>query len=85
MNKIFILTIVDLDNVGYQTKDVELFSNKETATERMRKLYLEDCKHWGIKDPYDKDTLFHGFSDDYAYIFGESYYDIFEKEIGIVA
>ena len=88
MNKIYILTIVDLDGYGYNPKDVEVFPTEEMATERMRELYLKDCKKWGIENPYDDDSdgLMHQFCEGaYAYIFGEHYYDIFEKEIGIVA
>ena len=85
MKKIYILTINDLNNVGYNCKDVEVFANKEDATERMRELYLDAFNNcWGNnenEDPYDKNTMDYQFADNFAYIFGEYYLDIFEKEV----
>ena len=81
MKKIYILVINDLRNVGYNCKGVEVFTKKEDATERMRELYIENCKELWIDAPYDVDTIEHQFTNDFAYIFGEYYYDIFEKEV----
>ena len=39
--KIYILTIVDLQNVGFNPKDVEVFTDSTKANERMKELYLE--------------------------------------------
>lgn len=81
MKKIYILVINDLRNVGYNCKGVEVFTKKEDATERMRELYIENCKELGIDYPYEEDTIEHQFTNDFAYIFGEYYYDIFDKEV----
>jgi len=81
--KIYVLSIIDLENVGYSTKDVEVYTNKEEATESMRKQYLKTCEEWGIDDPYEDDNMDHSFTSNYAFIFGEHYWDIFEKEITI--
>lgn len=49
----------------------------------MRKQYLEKFKelHDANEDPYAPDTMDYQFTDDYAYLFGEYYWDIFEREI----
>lgn len=83
--KIYILVINDLRNVGYNCKDVEVFTDEPSATERMTELYLNAFKDYygedsGI-DPFDEDTMDYQLTGKYAYIFGEYYFDIFEKEI----
>lgn len=81
--KIYILAINDLHNVGYNCKDVEVFTKKEDATRRMRELYLKASKelHDADEDPYAPDTMDYQFESSYAYFFREYYWDIFEKEI----
>ena len=80
--KIFILVINDLRHVGYNCKDVEVFTEVKKATERMRELYLKACEEMGVEDPYAENTLNNAFAEDsYAYVFGECYLDIFEKEV----
>jgi len=82
MKKIYILVINDLRNVGYNCKDVEVFTKKEDATRRMRELYLKAFKECRgeDEDPYDG-GLDYQYTKDYSYIFGEYYFDIFEKEV----
>lgn len=41
--KIYILTFVDLNNVGYNPKDVEVFKTREEAVKRM----IDDYKSKG--------------------------------------
>lgn len=84
MKKIYILTINDLHNVGYQTKDIEVFTDKPSATERMKELFVKAFKeiYGEDEDPFDEsNTIDHQFTGDFAFIFGEYYLDIFEKEI----
>ena len=80
--KIYILAINDLHNVGYNCKDVEVFTKKEDATRRMRELYLNAFKecYGDEEDPYDG-GLDYQYTKDYSYIFGEYYFDIFEKDV----
>lgn len=81
--KIYILTIIDLRDVGYNCKDVKVYTDKASATEEMRKQYLEKFKELrdADEDPYAPDTMDYQFEPSYAYLFGEYYWDIFEKEI----
>lgn len=79
--KIFILTNIDLCEVGYNAKDVEVFTEKEKATERMRELYVAACEKCDIKDPFEQHSIMNECSDDFAYVFGKYYFDIFEKEV----
>lgn len=81
--KIYILTIVDLERVGFNPKDVEVFTDADKANERMKELYLEQCERYGIKEPFNEDAM--GF--DYGYGEGsyayttDHYFDIFAKEV----
>lgn len=83
MKKIYILVFNDLRNCGYNCKDVKVYTDKASATEEMRKQYLEKFKelHNTDEDPYVQHTMDYQFTDGYAYLFGEYYWDIFEKEI----
>lgn len=83
MKKIYILVFNDLRNNGYNCKDIKVYTDKVSATEEMRKQYLEKFKelHDANEDPYAPDTMDYQFTDDYAYLFGEYYWDIFEREI----
>lgn len=77
---IYILTIADYENYGYGTMNADVFFTKEEATEKMREQYLERCNEWKITEPYNNSDSW-SFTDDYAYISGEFYWDIFTKEI----
>jgi hypothetical protein len=84
MKKIYILVINDLRNVGYNCKDVEVFTDEPSATERMTELYLKAFKECRgeDEDPFDNGNhIDYQHTGRYAYIFGEYYFDIFEKEI----
>ena len=82
--KIYILTVVDLEKVGYQCSDVRVFNNLEEANEVMASEYNERCKEWDIEDPFEQGTLEFGYDKyNFAFVFGECYWDIFEKEIEI--
>ena len=84
MRKIFVLVLVDLDNVGYNAKSVDVFPNVECANAEMKKQYLEKCKEELIDNPMNQNSMDYQFSENmYAYIFGKYYWDIFEKEIDI--
>lgn len=76
--KIYILTFVDLNNVGYNPKGVEVFKTREEAVKRM----VDAFKAKGGKN-INTATMIDDNCDNYsyAYIFGEYYWDIFEKEI----
>ena len=81
--KIYILTIVDLENVGFNPKDVEVFTDYTKANERMKELYLEQCKKYGIAEPFNEGAMGcdYGYGEgSYAYT-TDHYFDIFEKEI----
>jgi hypothetical protein len=82
--KIYILAINDLHNVGYNCKDVEVFTKKEDATRRMRELYLnafKECYGDSDADPFEENVMDYQYTKDFSYIFGEYYFDIFEKEV----
>jgi hypothetical protein len=80
--KIYVLTIVDLERVGFNPKDVEVYTDMDSAVASMRKQYLEAFEKWGNgKDPDAQDDSDYQFTNHYAYIFGEHYWDIFEKEV----
>lgn len=93
MKKIYILTIIDLRNNGYNCKDVKVYTDKASAIEEMRNQYLEKFKelHDADEDPYAPDTMDYQFDSSYvfvregacafAYLFGEYYWDIFEREV----
>ena len=83
MKKIYILTINDIRNTGYNCKDVEVFTEKKNATARMRELYLKAYKDvFGDEgDPYEQDSMDYQYTKDFAFVFGEYYLDIFEKEV----
>ena len=85
---LYILVINDLRNVGFNAKDVEVFTEVKKATERMRELYLVACKDCHITDPFDENdglSMEHQFVEDgYAYVFGEYYFDIFKKEVSVL-
>lgn len=83
--KIYVLTIVDLRNVGFNAKDVEVFTDKGKASARMYQLYNDFAKDYGIEDPFDGEGgITYDFNaEGYAYVFGEYYLDIFEKEIEV--
>lgn len=76
--KIYILSILDLNNYGFGTKDVEVFKTREEAISRM----LEDYKSKGGKS-IDPKNNYPDYCDRYSYAYMESgyYWDIFEKEI----
>ena len=77
---IFILAKADYQNYGLGTQKVYVFRDKRSATEVMRKQYLDACKEYGISDPYKQG---HGyeFSETYAYLEQYVYWDIFRKRI----
>lgn len=83
--KLHILTIVDLDNVGYTPKDVEVFHSREELNKRMTELYLNACEKRGIEEPFNTDeTIDYGYCEySYAYIFGYCYFDAFVKEVSV--
>lgn len=79
--KIYVLVTVDLENYGFPAKRVDLFARKEDATSMMRKQYINACKKMKIGDPFTNDSIDGQFTDIYAYIHGEYYWDIFEEEM----
>lgn len=82
--KIFVLTIIDLHDVGYCPKDVEVFNSREEAGKRMRELYIDYATKAGIETPFDGEhTIDYQFTEDcYASVWDWCYLDIWEKEIG---
>ena len=83
MKTIFVVTFVDLVNVGYNPSKVKIFDTKEEASEHIKKQYLEKCEVEGIpeNERFAMDTIEHEVADKYAYIFGKYYWDCFEEEI----
>lgn len=81
--KIFVLTIVDLRNVGYCPKDVELFATREEAGKRMRELYAEYAEKAQIETPFDGvNNIDYCYEENcYASVWDTCYLDIWEKEI----
>jgi hypothetical protein len=87
MNKIYILVFVDLVHMGFNAKSVDVFPSDVAANAEMEKQYLEKCKEEGIENPMDKTdyNIGHQFTKNgYAYILDKYYWDIFEKEIGVL-
>ena len=82
MNELFILTIVDTNNVGFNPKDVEVFPNYESAEARMTELYNEECERQGL-DPNATDDFDQMNGEWYAYCHGV-YWDIFVKSVGVI-
>lgn len=76
--KIYILTFVDVNNVGYNPKYVEVFKTREEAVKRMIKDYI--AKEGGTVNP-ERDYPNYCDGHSYAYIGFDYYWDIFEKEI----
>ena len=85
MHKIYILTFVDLVNVGTNVKDVWVFPSWEAAKEEMEKQFRKKCEEYGITDPKEA-GLFRTCEIDgsYAYFSNEYYWDIFGKEVDIL-
>ena len=81
MKKIYILVVVDVNNVGYNAKDAIPFNTMEEAHDAMEKIYLDACEKAGIETPYEKGSMDYCIDWNYAYIFSGIYLDIFEKEI----
>lgn len=84
MKKIYILVFVDLRNNGYNCKDVKVYTDKVSATKEMREQYFDKFRELHDpekEDPFTQDSMDYQFTDGYAYLFGEYYWDIFEKEI----
>lgn len=81
--KIYIITFIDLNNMGYTPAKVYVDTTEEDAKARVKDEYLKKCKEVGIKNPFDKGTINHQLGDNFAYIFDACYWDIFEKEIGL--
>lgn len=84
--KIYIVTHIDLDNVGYTPKEVYTFKTRKDAVEKMKELYEQVTKEKGIEDPYAKDSA------DYHCDFGDApfipyafctdhYIDFFESDL----
>lgn len=80
MTRFFIVTFVDLWNVGYRCSDVKMFDSHEEAYEYMRKKYIEACKNDDL-DPFDLETYENEIGPNYAYIDGKYYWDIFNKDL----
>lgn len=74
----YILTFVDLVNMGYNVKAVYKFDNKEDASNFMKEQYIHHCLEEHITNPLDNDSFDYEYSNSYAYIFGKYYWDIFE-------
>ena len=78
MTKIYVLTISD----GCAVQGVELFTEVEKANEVMRGRYVGVCEECGIEEPFEKHNFDCGFEENhFAYVEGECYMDIFEREI----
>lgn len=84
MKRFFILTLVDLNSVGYRTSNVKLYDDLEKANDEMKRQYLEKCKENNIEEPFSEYYYSHEFEEnDYAYIEGKYYWDIFNRDIEI--
>ena len=81
--KIYITTFVDLVKVGYTPAAVFVDSSKDEAKARMKHEYLKRCEEEQIENPFEEGAMDYQLSNDFAYIFGKYYWDIFEKEIGL--
>lgn len=78
--KIYVLTIVDTQNYGFNPQDVEVYTDIKKANERMKSLYLARCKEEGIETPYEGDSMYGITEDCYAFV-NWWYVDIFEREV----
>lgn len=82
--KIYIVSFVDLENVGYQASEVNVFTSYHDAKEYIEQAYLKACKKEGIEEPFsDEISIDYGIGFYHAYIFGKYYWDIFDKEMEI--
>ena len=81
MNKIYILTFCDLVKYGDGVKDVTIFKTFEDAQGEMKKAYLEKCKEEYVEEPLSKSDYDISIGDNYAYLSGRYYWDIFIREI----
>ena len=82
MKKIYILTINNLIEVGYNCADVEVFAEKADADKRMRELYLDFCNKYGIENPFEEGSMMAQYEEgSFAFVFGEYYLDIFSRSI----
>ena len=75
---IYVLAKADYQNYGRGTKAVEVFLDKESAVEEMRKEYL---KEWAALDLNFLSHKSFECTEDYAYIEQCYYWDIFKKII----
>lgn len=80
MKRFFIVAFVDLFNVGYQCSSVKMFDSQEDAYEYMRQMYEEACENDSI-DPYDENSYENEIGENYAYIDGKYYWDIFNTDL----
>jgi len=81
MKTIFIVTFVDLVNVGYNPSNVEVFTSEKEANDYVKAEYLKKCEKQGIDEPYAEDTFDYQLGKGFAYIFGSYYWDVFKKEL----
>lgn len=84
MKRFYILVEVDVQGYGYNAKSVQMFTDIEKAKEKMREMYLKAFKQYydgDSEDPYAKDNYAYEFGDNYAYVNGYYYLDIFNTDI----
>ena len=84
MKKIYILVFNDVLNYGYNCKNVNVYTDKMSAVKEMRRQYFDKFREFRdpeSEDPFSPDSIDYAFYDDYAYIIGEYYWDIFEREV----
>lgn len=77
---IYILTHNDLVTYGYGTKSAKVFTKLEDAKTEMVDAYLEKCKEEMIDTPLATDSYDYQLTDNYAFIEGKYYWDIFTQE-----
>lgn len=83
--KAHVVTRIDLVRSGYNPTNVYVFSTRENAVAKMKKLYLAELERNGITDPGYEDEFVHGdFSNPpylpYAYCH-DVYIDYYDSEI----
>lgn len=89
--KIYVLVKVDVQDFGFNAKDVVVSTEIDELNAIMRREYLEECKSRSIPEEYAfpedgcTGTTMHQFCENaYAYVDGFAYWDIFTRDITTV-
>ena len=81
---LYVVTFVDLVNVGYNVSNTKVFFDMEKANAYMEKEYMKKCKEEDIDTPMADNNFDYQFSKNgFAYIMGKYYWDIFENNVFI--